>query len=58
MAATMALRSSLVALAVVVVLIGAIFSEWALVWGAIPLTLALSAWFWPERPHRDPREVL
>lgn len=40
------------AIATTIVLIGSIFSEWALVWGAIPLTLALAAWFWPERKHR------
>ena len=48
----------LAALAVTIVLIGTIFTEWALVWGAVPLTLALSAWFWPERPRRNPREAL
>ncbi|HYG25998.1 MAG TPA: cytochrome c oxidase subunit I [Caulobacteraceae bacterium] len=39
------------ALAVSGVLIGTIFSEWAFVWGLIPLTFALSAWFWPKRPR-------
>lgn len=33
--------------------IGSIFTPWALVWGAIPLAIALTAWFWPARPRRS-----
>ncbi|MBC6982563.1 cytochrome c oxidase subunit I [Caulobacter sp. 17J80-11] len=39
----------LAALATTVLFIGSIFSEWALVWGAIPLAIALTGWFWPKR---------
>jgi cytochrome c oxidase subunit I+III len=30
----------------------AIFSPWAVVYGAVPVTAALVAWFWPKEPHR------
>jgi cytochrome c oxidase subunit 1 len=33
------------------VLIGTIFSEWSLVWGAVPLIVVLTGWFWPTRPR-------
>jgi len=29
---------------------GSIFTPWALVWGAIPLAIAATGWFWPNRP--------
>jgi cytochrome c oxidase subunit 1 len=29
-------------------LIGSIFTPWAVVWGSIPPTIALIAWFWPR----------
>lgn len=32
--------------------VGSIYTPWALVWGAVPLALALTAWFWPTRPRR------
>jgi cytochrome c oxidase subunit I+III len=35
------------AIAVTALFIGSIFTPWALVWGAIPVTIALIAWFWP-----------
>ena len=35
------------ALAVTVLFIGSIFTGWALIWGAIPVTVALIGWFWP-----------
>jgi cytochrome c oxidase subunit I+III len=28
--------------------IGSIFSPWAVVWGAIPVGIALTLWFWPK----------
>lgn len=45
------------ALAVSVLFIGSIFTPWAMVWGAIPVAIALTAWFWPseqetEKDHR------
>jgi cytochrome c oxidase subunit I+III len=29
--------------------IGSIFTPWAVVWGSIPVAIALVAWFWPRR---------
>jgi cytochrome c oxidase subunit I+III len=28
--------------------IGSIFTPWAVVWGAIPMGIALTLWFWPK----------
>ena len=39
------------ALAVSVLFVGSIFTPWALVWGAVPVTLAATGWFWPKRPR-------
>ena len=39
------------AIATTIVLLGTIFSEWALVWGALPLGVVLTGWFWPKRPR-------
>ncbi|HVY83292.1 MAG TPA: cbb3-type cytochrome c oxidase subunit I, partial [Steroidobacteraceae bacterium] len=36
------------AIAVTVLFIGSIFTPWALVWGAIPVTITLIGWFWPK----------
>jgi cytochrome c oxidase subunit 1 len=33
--------------------IGSIFTPWALVWGAAPITVALILWFWPKTPLED-----
>ena len=38
------------AIAVVVTFIGSVFSPWALVFGAAPVGIALTAWFWPKLP--------
>jgi cytochrome c oxidase subunit I+III len=39
-------------------LIGSIFTPWAVVWGAIPVGLALIAWFYPRRVSAPlPQEV-
>jgi cytochrome c oxidase subunit 1 len=37
------------AVAVTALFIGSIFTPWAVVWGSIPIAIALTAWFWPER---------
>jgi cytochrome c oxidase subunit I+III len=37
------------ALAVSVMFVASIFTPWGLVWGAIPVTIALIGWFWPTR---------
>jgi cytochrome c oxidase subunit 1 len=39
----------LAAVATTVLFIGSIFTPWAIVWGAIPVTIALIGWFWPSR---------
>ena len=36
------------ALATALLFIWSIFSPWAVVWGAIPLTITLIGWFWPR----------
>jgi heme/copper-type cytochrome/quinol oxidase subunit 1 len=46
------------ALAVTVLFVGSIFTAWALIWGAIPVTIALIGWFWPkEEEARVEREM-
>jgi cytochrome c oxidase subunit I+III len=42
--------------------VGSIFTPWAVVWGSIPVTLALIGWFWPrvkdlDDEHRVPLTV-
>jgi cytochrome c oxidase subunit 1 len=37
------------AVAVTIFFIGSIFSPWAVVWGAVPVAIATTAWFWPKR---------
>ena len=41
------------ALATTVMLIGSMFSAWAVVWGAVPIAIALTCWFWPKRTPED-----
>jgi cytochrome c oxidase subunit 1 len=41
------------AVATSVMLIWSIFSPWAVVWGSIPVTIALIGWFWPEGTPED-----
>jgi heme/copper-type cytochrome/quinol oxidase subunit 1 len=44
------------ALATTVLFIGSIFTPWAVVWGSIPVAIAMTIWFWPtvaeSRRHR------
>jgi cytochrome c oxidase subunit I+III len=37
------------AVATAVLFIGSIFTPWAVVWGAVPVAIALTAWFWPRK---------
>jgi cytochrome c oxidase subunit I+III len=37
------------ALATTALFIGSVYSPWAVVWGAIPVTAAVIGWFWPGR---------
>jgi len=39
------------AVAVSVLFIASIFTPWAITWGAVPVALALTGWFWPQRPR-------
>jgi hypothetical protein len=36
------------AIATTVLFVGSIFTPWAVVWGAVPVAIALTAWFWPK----------
>jgi cytochrome c oxidase subunit 1 len=45
----------LTALATGVAFIGSIFTPWAIPVGAVLVTAALLAWFWPRPPHREER---
>jgi cytochrome c oxidase subunit I len=35
--------------AVSAMFVGSIFTPWAVIWGAIPVAVALTFWFWPQR---------
>ncbi|WP_407179051.1 cytochrome c oxidase subunit I [Bradyrhizobium sp. STM 3562] len=41
------------AITTAVMLIWSIFSPWAVVWGSIPVAIALIGWFWPKRVPED-----
>jgi cytochrome c oxidase subunit I+III len=41
----------LTALASTALFIGSIFNPWAVVWGSIPVFVALTGWFWPKKPQ-------
>jgi cytochrome c oxidase subunit I len=41
------------ALSVAVMFICSIFSPWAVLFGAVPATIALIAWFWPKSPEPE-----
>jgi cytochrome c oxidase subunit 1 len=41
------------ALATTAMFIGSIFTPWAVVWGSIPITIALIGWFWPKRDETE-----
>jgi cytochrome c oxidase subunit I+III len=41
------------AIATTVMLIWSIFSPWAVVWGSIPIAIALIGWFWPKSVPED-----
>jgi cytochrome c oxidase subunit 1 len=43
----------LTAIAVTIFFIGSIFTPWAVVWGAPPIVLALTGWFWPAGTKED-----
>jgi cytochrome c oxidase subunit I+III len=37
------------AVATTILFIGSIFTPWAIVWGSMPVAIALIFWFWPRR---------
>jgi len=39
----------LAAITTTIMLIGSIFTPWAVVWGSIPVAITLTGWFWPSR---------
>jgi cytochrome c oxidase subunit I+III len=41
------------AIATSVMLIGSIFTPWAVVWGSFPVAVALIGWFWPKGTPED-----
>ncbi|NNM73139.1 cytochrome c oxidase subunit I [Enterovirga aerilata] len=41
------------AIATSAMLIGSIFSPWAVVWGSIPVAITLVGWFWPKGTPED-----
>jgi cytochrome c oxidase subunit 1 len=45
-------------IAVAVAFVCSIFSPWALVFGAIPVGIALTAWFWPKKPPPEGEPVI
>jgi heme/copper-type cytochrome/quinol oxidase subunit 1 len=42
------------AVATAITFISSVFSPWALVFGTIPIAVALAAWFWPKTPEPSP----
>jgi hypothetical protein len=38
--------------------VGSIFSPWAVLFGAIPVSIALIAWFWPKSPTPHPEPTI
>jgi cytochrome c oxidase subunit I+III len=41
------------ALATMALFVGSIFTPWAVVWGSIPLAIAMIWWFWPPRSEAE-----
>jgi cytochrome c oxidase subunit 1 len=41
------------ALATTMLFIGSVYTPWAVVWGALPVTVALIGWFWPGRRETE-----
>jgi cytochrome c oxidase subunit 1 len=46
------------AMAVGIMFISSIFSPWAVLVGAVPIAIALAAWFWPKDLKRTPEPVI
>ena len=41
------------AVTLTVLFIGSIFTPWAVLWGSIPVAIALTLWFWPKRGESE-----
>jgi cytochrome c oxidase subunit 1 len=46
------------AIAVGIMFVTSIFSPWAVLVGAVPIAIALTAWFWPKDMKRTPEPVI
>jgi cytochrome c oxidase subunit 1 len=46
------------AVATTVLFVASIFTPWAVVWGSIPVAIALTAWFWPSARAVEGRKKL
>ena len=46
------------ALALTGMLVGSIFTPWAVLWGSIPVAIAVTAWFWPKSPPDTPEPAI
>jgi cytochrome c oxidase subunit I len=46
------------AVAVAIVFISSLFSPWALLFGSLPIGIALIAWFWPKELKRQPEPTI
>jgi cytochrome c oxidase subunit 1 len=47
----------LAAVATTVLFVGSIFTPWAIVWGAVPVAIAATLWFWPTRKTAEQRRA-
>jgi cytochrome c oxidase subunit 1 len=45
-------------IATAILFVASIFSPWAVAFGAIPVAIAMTAWFWPKEPKRTPEPVI
>ncbi len=41
------------AVAVTAMFLGTVFTPWALVWGSVPIAIAVTTWFWPTREETE-----
>ena len=46
------------AIATTVMFVSSIFTPWAVIWGSIPIAIALIIWFWPTRAETAKRRRL
>jgi cytochrome c oxidase subunit 1 len=45
------------AIAVTILFVGSIFTPWAVVWGAVPVAIGLTFWFWPRKKETQQNVV-